>query len=167
MSLWLHSLSASALPSGLLPLAQAARATAAPLPLRRQRSDVGAFRRLLAAASPAWLTDPAANLTLLVPVDLAMQHSVLLVAAFAGPGDQGGPAHSSSTTDPTSEGGPKASAEQLLGVYQLQRSLPLSDLAALNGSLLPTRAADWALCVHAGAPSADGVRERQRRSVGL
>lgn len=167
-----------------MPLAAEAAPGLAPLShsLRRQRSDVGAFRRLLAAASPPWLTDPAANLTLLVPTDMAMQHSALLVAAFAGPpSDQDGAAAPSAAaagaaaapgngspggaSNSSSEGGPKASAEQLLGVYQLERSLPLSGLAALDGSLLQTGAGGWALRVHAGPPPEGGVSACQRGGI--
>lgn len=116
------------------------------------RNDTAVFRRLLGAAAPAWLEDPAADVTVLAPTDLAMQRSSLTVAAFAGP--QQGNASAPAAAAP----GPAATPGQLAGVYVLPRSLSLTQLAALDGQLLETGTEGWALAVHAGPPAVAGVR---------
>lgn len=151
-----------------------------PLP-RRLRNDTGAFLRLLQAAAPAWLEDPSASLTLLAPTDLALQHSALSVAAFAGADQQGSSgaagAGNASTAPAAPRGGGGAnasaaggqqqlSAGQLVGVYVLPRPFSLPTLAAMNGSLLETGATGWALRVHAGPPAVEGVSQRWARRLG-
>lgn len=100
------------------------------------------------------------------------QRSALQVAAFQGPAASStdssvgvpsnatGSGGSSAPSNGTSGGdsGPRASASQLASVYVLPRALLLSQLAAMDGQILQTRAGDlWQLRVHATLSAMPGV----------